>query len=55
MNKPTIKKIKLKSMIEELDPAPAPGGQSFDSDSDHRSPGHMRTSSKLENSKYSAI
>ena len=38
-------------MLEEPDPAPAPGGQSFDSESDHRSSGHMGTSSKLEHSK----
>ena len=36
-------------MIEEPDPAPTPGGQSFESD--HRSSGHIGTSSKLENTK----
>ena len=45
-----MKKIKVHFKIVEPDPAPAlMGGQSFDSD--HRSSGLMRTSSKLEHSK----
>ena len=49
INKRTIQKIKIHFMSVEPDPAPALGGQSFDSD--HRSSGLMRTSSKLEHSK----